>query len=285
MHFLDLPILARRPDYAALRAAVDELTAGDVTEDFEGTAALDKGTRQWLASLATNELEWIDEEPAEALRAAAARRLSEQCGVTATAARRRRLELAQGVSVVLDEPGMTEDLLGQLTWGSSLVLARRLVREPALVANKTVLELGAGTGLVGIAAKQVGAQVVHVTDLPEIVPNLARNVEANGGQCAAYALDWAAPVLPPDHPVFDVCLISDPVYSREHPAMLLRAVEVVDAHSVLLQLPLRRGFEQEREHIWTGLPRLGYTQIEAEEEAGRDLFGEQAFSYTRWARS
>ena len=45
--------------------------------------------------------------------------------------------------------------------------------------NKRVLELGAGTGLVGITCNIAGSTVVVMTDLPECLPICGTNVKAN----------------------------------------------------------------------------------------------------------
>lgn len=62
-----------------------------------------------------------------------------------------------------------------------------------------VLELGSGTGLVGLAAACLGASVA-ATDLPEVVPQLeaaaalnAGMIGAAGGSLHAAALDWRQP--------------------------------------------------------------------------------------------
>ncbi|KAL7131891.1 hypothetical protein ABFS83_12G035400 [Erythranthe nasuta] len=48
-----------------------------------------------------------------------------------------------------------------------------------------ILELGSGTGLVGIAAAALLGATVTVTDLPRVLPNLQYNVDANAGILAA----------------------------------------------------------------------------------------------------
>ncbi len=50
-----------------------------------------------------------------------------------------------------------------------------------------VLELGAGTGLVGLAAAAAWNADVHLTDIASIVPNLERNVVANEDLIRQYA--------------------------------------------------------------------------------------------------
>ncbi|CAO2830455.1 unnamed protein product [Amaranthus hypochondriacus] len=60
-----------------------------------------------------------------------------------------------------------------------------------------ILELGSGTGLVGISAAAILGAEVTVTDLPHVIPNLEFNVSANtdviaarGGGVVAKELSW-----------------------------------------------------------------------------------------------
>ena len=112
-------------------------------------------------------------------------------------------------SLTIREPPLTGDSLGLKTWGSSYVLAQLLhlfaVGPLAHLLQKAgrhggppeILELGAGTGLLGLAAACVWKASVVLTDLPVIVPNLAHNVELNravveerGGKAEATTLTW-----------------------------------------------------------------------------------------------
>ena len=61
-----------------------------------------------------------------------------------------------------------------------------------------MLELGSGTGLVGMVSSLLGYPTV-LTDLPEIVPNLQLNVDLNKlNNVTVLELDWTNPVIPPN---------------------------------------------------------------------------------------
>ncbi|XP_057955307.1 uncharacterized protein LOC131149141 [Malania oleifera] len=93
----------------------------------------------------------------------------------------------------------------------------------ALLANRSrlrVLELGSGTGLVGIAAAAILGAAVTLTDLPHVLPNLQFNADANaesltlhGGAVDVAPLRWGeesdAEAVGRE---FDLILCSDVVY-------------------------------------------------------------------------
>src|SRR5215813_4126154 len=67
----------------------------------------------------------------------------------------------------------TEEELGRLNvpppwwafaWAGGQALARYVLDNPGLVAGRTVLDLGAGSGLAGIAALKAGAALVLAAD-------------------------------------------------------------------------------------------------------------------------
>jgi predicted nicotinamide N-methyase len=66
-------------------------------------------------------------------------------------------------------------------WGGGLALARYVLDHPEIVVGRRVLDLGAGSGLVGIAAAKTGAaSVVAVDTCPYARTATALNAQANG---------------------------------------------------------------------------------------------------------
>ncbi|KAL3131370.1 hypothetical protein ABBQ38_007685 [Trebouxia sp. C0009 RCD-2024] len=71
-----------------------------------------------------------------------------------------------------------ENEAGAVVWDAALVLLNYFCKDPTLVRGKQTIELGAGTGIVGLTAAILGARVV-VTDLPKYLAGLERNVQAS----------------------------------------------------------------------------------------------------------
>lgn len=66
-------------------------------------------------------------------------------------------------------------------WAGGQALARYVLDTPGLVANKRVLDFGAGSGLGAIAAAKAGARHVMATDIDAFAcAAIALNAEANG---------------------------------------------------------------------------------------------------------
>jgi len=105
-----------------------------------------------------------------------------------------------GVSVEQDmleaRSGSEEDATGRVVWPAAHALAAHLCAHPDLVRGRRVVELGAGTGLVGLVAAALGAAEVVLTDLPSTLPLLAsnarRNATAGGGRARVAELRWGA---------------------------------------------------------------------------------------------
>lgn len=72
-------------------------------------------------------------------------------------------------------------------------MARYISEHPEMVANRTVLELGAGLGLPSIIATYQGAKLIHVTDRVNALSLLEENVRWNANKdcdIEIFAFDW-----------------------------------------------------------------------------------------------
>ncbi|CAH1254402.1 METTL21A [Branchiostoma lanceolatum] len=144
--------------------------------------------------------------------------------------------------------------VGCVVWDAALVLAKFLElaagksannsQQPATskfcdvtLQNKTVVELGAGTGIVGIMAGILGADV-RITDLQQFVPlmelNIKENAERIKGSVKASTLKWGediTPFLP--HP--DYIIFSDCIYYEESLQPLIETISALAGnHTVVL---------------------------------------------------
>lgn len=203
------------------------------------------------------------------------------------------------VTLTLHEPSLTADNLGMKTWVSSYLLSRRLHTvldtelHPVLSASTTpdtksklrALELGAGTGLVGLAfaALHGKSATIHLTDLPGIVPNLAHNAELNVEQLkrtdatvTTGVLDWSVvpDPLPTPGEQYDIILAADSLYSPSHPGLLANAVThwlSRDPNArLVLEMPLRDAYLPQIEDLRQRLGKLGLAVVEEGEETGYD---------------
>lgn len=97
-------------------------------------------------------------------------------------------------------------------WGGGLALARYVLDHPEAVAGKRVLDLGAGSGLVGIAALKSGAASVLAADVdPYAMAALELNAAANG-VCIETRLGDLTQSEPPEA---DVVLVGDLFYTED----------------------------------------------------------------------
>ncbi|MEZ4863661.1 MAG: methyltransferase domain-containing protein [Caldilineaceae bacterium] len=105
---------------------------------------------------------------------------------------------------------------GFLLWESAVALARWLVQHRDQVTGRRVLELGAGVGLAGLAAQQVGATVWQTDHRTDVLLLAAHNARQNGlTPSHQFVADWRAW----DHDArYDLLLGADILYERAmHP--------------------------------------------------------------------
>lgn len=105
------------------------------------------------------------------------------------------------------------------TWPSAPYLASYLYSQPpAIVENRVVLELGAGTALPSITADRLDARSVYISERseePEILAAIAENIAVNQAQgvCQVLPFNWSDyHSILPTLPLVDLVLGADILY-------------------------------------------------------------------------
>lgn len=110
--------------------------------------------------------------------------------------------------------------VGLEVWSGAYLMAEFLVGKKGLVKGKNVLELGAGTGLVGLICHDLGARRVVLTDCcQQVLANAKRNIDSNvqhaGDVMRVSKLDWNCGTIPVTLLDADVLIASDPIYDND----------------------------------------------------------------------
>lgn len=148
----------------------------------------------------------------------------------------------------------TEEELGEINvpppfwafaWAGGQALARYLLDNPALIAGKSMLDLGCGSGLTAIAPMLAGARSALAADidlLALVATNL--NAEANGVMVETTSEDLLALAPKP----FDVTLVGDLFYERSMSDHVLAYIEAAakGGSLVLIGDPQRNYFPRDR---------------------------------------
>ena len=85
-----------------------------------------------------------------------------------------------------------------VAWPGGLALARYLLEHPALVQQRTVVDVGAGSGLCALAAARAGATRVVANDIDPLArAAIAQNAKLNGMQLEIDGTDLLGAAMPP----------------------------------------------------------------------------------------
>ncbi|KAI9665107.1 MAG: hypothetical protein M1821_006555 [Bathelium mastoideum] len=173
-----------------------------------------------------------------------------------------------------------------------------------------VLELGAGVGLVGLAASALWSTHVTLTDLSPIVEPIFSNIKLNaetlaatGGSASAGALDWDEPdtlILRTGNTLrtikasnlgledrAKIILAADVIYYEEHPRMLTNAILAwLSPHKdarVVIAYPLRVAYLDQIRELWDRLEKGGLVSFrEGRAKAGDNWDDEEEIEWCVW---
>jgi predicted nicotinamide N-methyase len=119
-----------------------------------------------------------------------------------------------------DQPHFADPYWAKL-WPAAINLAAAIVRRPFPPGTR-ILELGCGSGLVGVAALASGLDVTFSDYVPKAVELALENANRNGYAGGhGLVLDWREP----PHEQWPVILAADVTYDRTHIDLLLNVLD------------------------------------------------------------
>ena len=148
--------------------------------------------------------------------------------------------------------------VGVVVWDAALVLLKYLEKSAneskINLKDKTVVELGAGTGCVGLVACALGANVM-LTDLPEVVPLIQTNIDNNknilSGTVECFEWNWKA-IDSCKHKFtnqIDMVLISDCIYYKDSLTDLVFAILHLCSDDTVIYLSYEERTSQDKQEL------------------------------------
>jgi predicted nicotinamide N-methyase len=162
-----------------------------------------------------------------------------------------RLFPVKGKHVMLKE--QICEIAGKV-WDCALLLIRFFEREQISFTGKRVVDIGSGTGIMGLACRQLGANHVMLTDLDKAQDLLRANIALNqapneGEHVIAHRLFWGdqtqAQAL---NPPVDLIVATDVIYEYKFLEPLIQTLTHLSGPNTVIYLAYRsRGLTPEQE--------------------------------------
>jgi hypothetical protein len=230
------------------------------------------------------------------------------------------------IDIHIQEPkNSISENLSLSTWGASFILANQLYKidvsealescrkndetTKTTTTHAPILELGAGTALVGLTASLLWSHDAILTDLPAIVTGTAATVAANASSLNTAkvrvhcgSLDWfhpeiltfhqpdlttTLPNLSPTSHKFPIILAADVVYDEQHPDLLLQTVTTWlapgKASRFVLAYVLRVAYLDVIRDLWAKFEEAGLECVEEGQTTGDESWDEMApYEWCSW---
>ncbi|CAE6509838.1 unnamed protein product [Rhizoctonia solani] len=189
--------------------------------------------------------------------------------------------LDRPVKLVIDAgPGC-----GGIAWPAGEVLSRYLASRGSL-AEQRVIELGSGTGLVGLVAGLLGAEEVIITDQEQLVNIMEKNIELNNirGRVRASVLNWGEPMSPNLPSTVSLIIAADCVYAE--PAFPLLVSTLTDLNNTYPEAEILFCYKKRRkaDKRFFGILKKQFSWEEVSDDPEREVYSRQAITLLRLQR-
>jgi predicted nicotinamide N-methyase len=172
------------------------------------------------------------------------------------------------------------------------LIFRKLLQQNIIpsLSDSCVLELGTGTGMVGLICDHLGAAEIHVTDYhPRVLENVAHNIKLNKSRAQVSKLDFIKVANNESADwkdlKFDIVIASDLLYEMEHAEYLPIAVEKLMKNDFYFMIPLRDTHWQEVNHFEAKMKSLGLFIRKTEDSEREEEEGLVQFRYYEFTRN
>lgn len=174
---------------------------------------------------------------------------------------------------------------GGIAWPAGEVLSRYLARRGSLMGQQAI-ELGSGTGLVGLVAGLLGADEVVVTDQEQLMKIMEENIQLNGlgNRVRASVLNWGEPLLS-DLP-FSVSLIlaADCVYAEPAFPLLVSTLNDLNKRYENAEILFCYKKRRKADKRFFGLLKKHFIWEEVADDPERDVYSREAITLLRLQR-
>ncbi|KAI8337997.1 putative methyltransferase-domain-containing protein [Chlamydoabsidia padenii] len=195
--------------------------------------------------------------------------------------------------IKLHEPSYIGNDIGFKTWGAAPLLAKKLLQQNIIpdLPSRQVLELGTGTGLVGLVCeKMMGKDAVGqvtVTDYhPSVLKNVAINVALNDSTCQVSKLDFIQVATDTEwhNKKYSVVIASDLLYEMDHAEYLPVAVEKLMENDFYFMIPLRDTHWNEVNRFEEKMEQIGLVQRLVKDKEIQEDEGIVKYRYYEYSR-
>lgn len=161
-----------------------------------------------------------------------------------------------------------------VVWDAAVVMCMYLELGQVELTGKVAIELGAGTGLVGIVAALLGAKKVTITDREPALGFLAANVKENIppdqlGAVEVSELTWGQGLERYPTGGFDIVLGADIVYLEDTFPSLLQTMEHLSSESSVVLLACKIRYERDTNFL--SMLKQRFTVHEVHYDKERDI--------------
>ncbi|KAF8225408.1 hypothetical protein L208DRAFT_1368186 [Tricholoma matsutake] len=169
---------------------------------------------------------------------------------------------------------------GGISWPAGQVLSNYLANKgPDFVKGRAILELGSGTGLVGLVAGKLGGKV-WITDQLPLLDIMCRNVKSNNLESSVTVseLNWGSP-LPTEVPRPNLILAADCVYFEPAFSLLVQTLsDLADSTTEVLFCYKKRRKADRRFFV---LLKKTFSWKEVTDDPNRQMYNRDGISLLR----